>query len=125
MDTLPATAFIILSPEGYLCPVCGWAGTSRGGHFQDDEGGCIATGICACCAYEPGFDDNPLASKDAKSTIAASIASYRRAWIDRGSPWLGRDATPVPVNWTADDQLARLFRLAPFLTEQGESSGRL
>jgi hypothetical protein len=118
MYILPATAFIISSPEGYLCPVCGWAGTFRGDHFHDEEGGCIATGICACCSYEPGFDDNPLASQDAEPTIGASIASRRRAWIGQGSPWRGIDATPVPDNWSSKAQLDRLFRLAPFLADK-------
>jgi hypothetical protein len=117
MSDLRPTTFIIASGGGYLCPVCGWAGTFIGNHFADDEGGCIATGICACCAYEPGFDDNPLASDKAKPTIAESITSYRRAWIDMGSPWRGIDATPVPDNWSAEAQLSKLFKRAPFLAE--------
>jgi len=120
--TLPATAFIIPSEDGFLCPVCGLAGYFRGDHFDDIEGGCIATGICPCCSYEPGFDDNPMASKNAKSTIAESIAFYRRGWIEAGRPWRGGDQTVAPASWSADEQLARLFRIAPFLAEVSESA---
>ena len=120
MEDVRPTTFIIRADEGFLCPVCGWAGTFKGDHFADDEGGCIATGICACCAYEPGFDDNPLASKNAKPTIRESISAFRQAWIKSGSPWLGRDRTPLPEGWSATEQLSRLYQLAPFLMTSRE-----
>jgi hypothetical protein len=117
MNILPATAFIIQSADGYLCPVCGWPGYFRGDHFDDEEGGCIATGICPCCLYEPGFDDQPLASKDAKPTIGESITFYRQEWLDAGLPWRGGDVTTAPDGWSAKKQLSRLFRIAPFLAD--------
>lgn len=114
MDVLPATAFLIRGDGGFLCPVCGWAGTFTGDHFDDEEGGRIATGICFCCLFEPGFDDNPLASSDAMPTVGESIAACRTRWLDAGAPWLSH-IVPRPSGWDAERQLQRLFELAPFL----------
>jgi hypothetical protein len=115
--TLPARAYIIQSNEGFLCPVCGLAGYFKGNHFDDVEGGCIATGICPCCLYEPGFDDQPLASSKAKPTIGESIAFYRHGWLNAGRPWRGGDQTSAPEDWSAEEQLSQLYRIAPFLAD--------
>jgi hypothetical protein len=113
--TLRASQFLINNDSGdYLCPVCGLAGYFAGQHFDDDIGGVIGTGICPCCFYEPGFDDDPLASGEAKDTIHASILSYRANWIASGMPWHGTNQHP-PDGWCARVQLEQLFRPAPFL----------
>lgn len=115
MTELRPTAFIIKSGGSYLCPVCGYDGTFSGDHYDDAEGGCIGSGICSCCFFEPGFDDNPLASAEAEASIEASIASYRASWIAAGLPWRGGDVKAQPPGWNPQEQLARLFREAPFL----------
>ena len=117
MSDLPPTAFIIKFGESYLCPVCGYDGTFHGNHYDDEEGGCIATGICSCCLFEPGFNDNPAASADARDSVAASISSYRAKWVAAGSPWRGGDTKSPPLGWDPHDQLARLFQVAPFLDQ--------
>jgi hypothetical protein len=76
---LPITMLNIQSEGSFLCPVCGWSGTFTGHSYELNFGGCAGTGICACCHFEPGFDDDPGASKDAKPTIMESIRYYRRA----------------------------------------------
>jgi hypothetical protein len=114
MDARPSL-FIIQNNRGeYLCPICGFAGYFRGNHFADDEGGVIGSGICPCCFYEPGFDDNPLASAEAKDTLLESIQSYRKAWIEQGMPWRGKAGRPA--GWEPASQLARLLKTAPFLS---------
>jgi hypothetical protein len=115
MQDLPPTAFIIKSGEAYLCPACGYGGTFQGNHYDDDEGGCIATGICACCFFEPGFSDNQAASANAESNILASVRAHRVRWIAAGSPWRGGNVRSPPAAWIAEEQLAALFRAAPFL----------
>src|SRR4051794_40134167 len=114
MTDLRPTGFIVRSGAQYLCPVCGYDGTFRGDHY-DDKGGCAASGICSSCLFEPGFDDNPLASALASRTIATSIKAYRAAWLAEGMPWRGEDTKSKPANWDPGAQLARLFQAAPFL----------
>ena len=63
MPELAPTDFLVEYESAFLCPVCGYDGTFKGNHYADNEGGCIATGICSCCFFEPGFDDNPAALK--------------------------------------------------------------
>ena len=112
-----ASEFLVKGASGYLCPVCGLEGYFRGDHFDDEEGGCIGKGVCPCCFYEPGFDDNPSASSEALATIETSIKSYRQRWIARGKPWMGGDGGPRPFDWSAEAQLSRLFETAPFFND--------
>lgn len=116
MDVRPSL-FIIRNDRGeYLCPVCGFAGYFRGDHFADKEGGVIGTGICPCCFYEPGFDDNPAASAGAKDTLLDSILSYRKAWTEQGMLWRGAPKVERPADWEPASQLARLLETAPFVS---------
>lgn len=87
----------------------------HGNHFGDEEGGVIGTGICPCCFYEPGFDDNPAASAEANDKLLDSILSYRKAWIEQGMPWRGAPKAERPTDWEPALQLARLYKAAPFL----------
>ena len=99
----------------YLCPACGLAGYFEGYSF-DKRGGVIATGICPCCFYEPGFDDDTGASAGAKETVLESILDYRRRWIEAGMPWLGEPERfePLPA-WNPARQLEHLFVVEPAL----------
>jgi len=74
--------------------------------------GRIGTGICCCCYFEPGFDDEPGNSPDAKSTVLDSILAYRRAWVDEGMPWRC-DIHERPEGWDPIKQLDRLLELLP------------
>jgi hypothetical protein len=97
----------------FLCPVCGHAGTFDG-HCFDERGGVIGSGICPCCFYEPGFDDDPMASAKAKAMPLESIKHYRAEWIGEGMPWRSVHA-PRPASWNGPRQLADLVRIAPAL----------
>jgi hypothetical protein len=97
---------------GFLCPVCGFSGAFNGTSF-DEHGGVIGTGICPCCLFEPGFDDDPGASAHAKHTVTDSVASFREHWLAAGSPWSSITAQ-CPAAWNAEAQLAHLFQVAPY-----------
>jgi hypothetical protein len=98
----------------FLCPVCGHAGTFDE-HCFDERGGVIGSGICPCCLFEPGFDDNPGASARAKATPLQSIRHYRAKWIEERMQWRsGHDEKPE--EWDGAPQLANLLKLAPQLT---------
>jgi hypothetical protein len=94
-----------------LCPVCGHAGAFDE-HCFDARGGVIGSGICPCCLYEPGFDDDPGASAKAKATPLESIKAYRAEWIGEGMRWRSEHALP-PGGWDGARQLADLLKLVP------------
>lgn len=113
----------------FRCPACGLPGYFQKDAF-DEFGGVIAMGICPCCFFEPGFDDDPAASADAEPTVLASVRSYRRRWMANGMPWrrgtrkeriaIGvyderRTSDDAPEGWCPKTQLEALFRLAPDL----------
>ena len=114
MDNL---LFNVLDPSDtkYLCPVCGCKGSFHGGSF-DERGGVIGTGICRCCLYEPGFDDDPRASAEAKSTVVASIDAYYKRWNASGRTWAStKHAALSPT--AIDQQVANLKIVAPYLPQ--------
>jgi hypothetical protein len=112
--SLDCTCFNVQTVRGtFLCPACGFGGAFDGSQFET-RGGIIGRGICPCCFYEPGFDDDPMASADAQPTVLLSIASYRANWIAAGMPWRAT-MTPAPVDWRPETQLATLAEVAPFL----------
>jgi hypothetical protein len=96
-----------------LCPCCGLAGQFSYPPY-DARGGSLGCGICACCMWEPGFDDDPGASAGAKPTIKASLVGYRTLWIEQGHPWRA-ETFSAPHGWSPTDQCAALLRLAPHL----------
>jgi hypothetical protein len=113
----------------FRCPVCGLPGYFGEDSF-DELGGVIATGICPCCFFEPGFDDNPAASGTPEPTVLGSILACRRGWIEDGMPWRRgtrderiatgvyderRTSDDAPKDWSPTKQLETLFRLAPDL----------
>lgn len=115
--------------DRYLCPVCGLPDYFDV-HAFDNRGGCIAEGICPCCFFEPGFDDDPNASANAQPTVRESIRWCRQQWISHGMPWrrgtveeriaLGvydpaRTSDNQPEDWCPQRQLERLLSLAPDL----------
>ena len=95
---------------GYLCPSCGFPGYFEGPSY-DERGGIIASGICPCCGWEPGFDDDPAAS-GAPDTILESLRQYRQGWMSRLPAWSGKMMV-IPFDWDGRAQLARLFEIAP------------
>ena len=106
--------FNVADPDGgFLCPVCGCSGDFDGAAF-DEAGGVIGCGICRCCLYEPGFDDDPAASAEAKQTVYQSVNAYRDTWRGAGSPWRGM-IDRLPRGWDAERQLAHLFTVASYL----------
>jgi hypothetical protein len=96
-----------------LCPCCGLAGQFNYPPY-DAHGGIIGCGICACCMWEPGFDDHPGASALAQPTILASVRVYRLAWATAGYPWMAT-AYAAPPGWEPQATLATLFGLSPRL----------
>jgi hypothetical protein len=56
-----------------LCPCCGLIDQFSSPNY-DARGGLIGSGICAACFWEPGFDDDPMASADAGPTIILGAA---------------------------------------------------
>jgi hypothetical protein len=95
----------------YLCPACGWPETFTG-HSYQVRGGLIGSGICCCCYFEPGFDDDPRASDEAQETVVASILGYRETWVAQGMPWRC-DIHERPDGWSPTEQLDRLLKLLP------------
>ena len=107
--------FNIQSETGtFICPVCGFPNFSRLEAYDKEEGGKIGTTICPCCLWEPGFDDNQLASAEAKATILQSVLQYRANW-QVTSEWRGQKNLR-PEDWNPASQLDELFKRAPFLT---------
>jgi hypothetical protein len=106
--------FNILDARGNLvCPACGEAEQFHADALPyDDQGGVIGRGICSCCYWEPGFDDNPLASDAAKHTILESLKQYRAEWIASGYP---HKSKKLALNEMGKKQLAALFEYAPYL----------
>jgi len=92
-----------------LCPACGFPEYVVTDAY--DERGGIPLGICPCCLWEPGFDDNPAASSYAGETILGSLQAYRTEW-NNASAWRGH-ASLRPAHWDASAQLAHLFETAP------------
>jgi hypothetical protein len=99
-----------------LCPCCCLAGQFSYPPY-DEHGGNIGCGLCACCMWEPGFNDDTMAGADAKPTIKASLDAYREAWIAQCYPWRTkpwRDNGP-PANWEGRAQCEDLLRRFPHL----------
>ena len=106
------TSFNIRSPEGeYLCPACGFQRYFDGSSY-DENGPQIATGICPCCLWEPGYHDVPAASGVAEG-ILNSLREYRRGWSD-GPTWIGKPAG-IPAGWNGRIQFDRLLEIAPWV----------
>lgn len=95
-----------------LCPCCGFPDYTREPAY-DVTGGIIGTTICPCCLWEPGFDDDPLASAQAEPTALASLRNYREHWRQKLT-FLGPKKLR-PAGWNGTGQLDALFALAPHL----------
>ncbi len=106
-----ARHFNIVDPSGhYLCPACGFPEYTSGPAY-DAVGGLIGSTICACCLWEPGFDDDPAASGEARPDIRESLRRYRSAW--NGVPVWSGIRSRMPPDWDGVKQLNYLFELAP------------
>jgi hypothetical protein len=97
-----------------LCPCCGMT-DQFSTTIYDARGGLIGSGICGACFWEPGFDDDPLASANAAPTIIASLLAYRAKWTAEGYPWRGA-ARLRPDGWDAVKSLKFLLGRAPHLS---------
>jgi hypothetical protein len=108
---------VINSQTPRLCPACGLPGYFTAEAWDADGKGVIGTGICPCCFYEPGFDDDPAASAEAQPTVRASILHYRAKWIAMGMPWRGNDDywLTKPAHWNPTAQLDALYDAEPEL----------
>lgn len=95
-----------------LCPVCGFPGYSTEPAYSRN-GGEIGKAICPCCLWEPGFDDCPAASAQAKDDLFASILDYRRRW-SATKEWRGHRHL-LPKGFDGLAQLNQLFKIAPHL----------
>lgn len=108
-----ARQYNICDADGrHLCPSCGFPGYFEGSSYEE-RGGIIATGICPCCLWEPGFDDDPAAS-GAPDSILESLRQHRQGWMARLPAWSGK-MTAIPSDWDGRAQLARLFEVAPYV----------
>jgi hypothetical protein len=121
MTTIDPLQFNISADNGwYHCPCCGWDGTFSVEAY-DKHGGMIGRGLCSCCYWEPGFDDDPMASAAALATIRESLLTYRRAWVESGYIWRSSATVDPPNNWKGREQLATLLKRAPHLMFEGET----
>ncbi len=78
--------FNVVSQAGqFLCPCCGLDGQFSRAPYRA-TGGVIGAGICGCCLWQPGFDDDPAASGEALPSIKASLVAYRAKWMEEGYP---------------------------------------
>lgn len=93
-----------------LCPACGFPNFATEEAY-DERGGLIGITICPCCLWEPGFDDDHLASGAPDETIGDLLRAYRSSW-DQAPKWQGRKGE-CPPNWDGRQQLAELFQVAP------------
>lgn len=108
-----ATRFNVQDGDGHmLCPVCGFAGFAYGPAY-DEGGGLAGVAICPCCLWEPGFNDSPLASHHAQSSILGSVRAYRQMHFSPPA-WHGK-ADRKPLDWDGERQLSALFVHAPYL----------
>lgn len=97
-----------------LCPCCGYPGYAAGPAYPEEGApGMIGLTICPCCLWEPGFDDNPLATSRAEATPRASLVKYRAAWAAT-CIWQGKQDRKPP-DFDGAEQLERLRQLAPEL----------
>jgi hypothetical protein len=97
--------FNVFNEDGKLhCPCCGFADqVSR--HPYEARSGSIGSGICGACLWEPGFDDDLMASSIAEPTILVSLLSYRAEWIAAECPWRGSEKFRHPNGWSAHTSL--------------------
>jgi len=104
--------FNIRGEDGlYLCSACWFPGCFPQAPYVEG-GGLVGVGICPCCFFEPGFDDQQGASADAEPTVSGSILKYRAAWTADGMPWLST-LINAPAGWNPEVQLARLIARHP------------
>jgi hypothetical protein len=94
----------------HSCPCCGFRGldykpySDWDGHVPpgakppyDDWLGRASYGVCLCCGYEFGFDDDP------GNGPGQSFDEYRREWIEAGCQWFHPRVRPD--GWDVQHQL--------------------
>jgi hypothetical protein len=113
LDDHPLLLNVASAQGDFLCPCCGCGDQFTTAPYHS-SGGRIGVGICGCCFWEPGFDDDPHASQAAHLRPSVSLRLYREAWIAAGFPWRGQSANR-PADYDGAAQLKRLEGLAPHL----------
>ncbi|MGB0843887.1 MAG: hypothetical protein ACPGVN_03995 [Alphaproteobacteria bacterium] len=101
----------------YMCPVCGYSEFSGTPAYDSFGKGIIGTTICSCCLWQPGFDDEPSASGEAKSTVRETIIHYRSKW-EKLAEWQGIKSLK-PEGFSGKFQLKNLKLIAPDLFDIG------
>ncbi|MGW5982958.1 hypothetical protein ACWFOP_21480 [Bacillus mycoides] len=79
----------------YVCLVCGY--NCLPAPFYIREGIPNVSLICACCAFQPGYDDEEL---------GWTIEAYRENWLQEGAIWF--DPKKRPKYWDLKQQLANI-----------------
>jgi hypothetical protein len=79
-----------------ICIVCGYDGLFEPPYDSD--------GICPCCSFHYGFDDDIEAGLDRSKTYI----TWREEWINKSYPWFSTGRRP-PHNWNGRNQLERFL----------------
>ncbi|WP_440603130.1 hypothetical protein [Bacillus sp. GB_SG_008] len=79
----------------YVCLVCGY--NRLPGPLYNEKRIPNVSLICACCAFQPGYDDEE---------IGWTIEAYRENWLQEGATWL--DPKKKPKHWDLKQQLANI-----------------
>ena|SRR5690242_7815117 len=96
----------------FVCPCCGYPElevppyANMGLPPWEDHGsppyyqryGKASYDVCPCCAYEFGYDDEPMHPENARS-----FAKYLADWTAGGCHWLGHRV--APEGWSLEEQL--------------------
>lgn len=79
----------------FVCSVCGYERLP--GPLYDKSGIADISLICACCGFQPGYDDEES---------GYTFESYRTEWIENGATWFVEKKKPK--KWSLQDQLKNL-----------------
>ncbi|MGG3625536.1 hypothetical protein ABES25_18515 [Bacillus gobiensis] len=79
----------------YVCSICGY--NCLPGPLYDKEGVPDVSLICACCGFQPGYDDEEL---------GYTLESYRAEWIQNGAEWFREKEKPK--QWDLNKQLENI-----------------
>jgi hypothetical protein len=81
--------------EVFVCTVCGY--DSLPGPLYNKKGIPDVSLICACCGFQPGYDDDELGN---------TFESYRVEWIQSGAKWFREE--DKPKQWDLNKQLKNI-----------------
>jgi hypothetical protein len=81
----------------FVCSVCGYDRLL--GPLYNKKGIPDVSLICACCGFQPGYDDEEL---------GYTIESYREEWLQNGAEWLTE--VKNPKQWNLNTQLKNVSK---------------